>query len=1073
MQQQQQQQPMIPAPIVEPQLELIPQSAVRPTDVLLGRGRPIQNHPGNVHLRSVVIAARKHDYVTAAANAAKDRLAREVMNCVLTEGWMDDACIKTTAAEQSDAAGEGANASASATASAASGIRRGRFLRQATEAELTSAGIATNQRTTREDTYWTPADEAVVLTKMKQMLRQDRPRQPGCGWGRGCDAAAAAAKKSNLGGNDQQAVASAAGVGAHVFSGVACTAVATEVAYMYAPPAALEPAPAAAAAANMYTCTADATGPTIREWVNAEMIRSMTLHGSQVDEADRDYQQKAASLSLALLRMVALCHGNGITFAGDAIGADSMRVCSSSSNGVGEGNEGNSSDGVYRIEFDNVVSQSPPLQPTSAPEIADRVRSNLHNAGAVLYEIFSGVALFQEEKEADALMASLSTAVSRRPTQKKRSRTAAATNVTPLRDLGLPTAVDSIVMDLIDIRTKGASESDGAIRKVAADYANIFQLMAENPQQYLFDLYDSSPVPSAPGASDGTPPRLVFPKDRLYGREESSTILASIFHRVIGKGGHEAVMVSGYSGIGKTSLVRQLRQPTLDRGGFFIAGKFDALKQARPLSAIISALNTFCDNLMSRRNDAHFNQIQAAIQGAVGEGSYLLIQLIPKLQNVLMAGPTGPIVQSAHNADLYANADAETVDSQAMNRLMQNFRKLFSAMAAPMNPVVLFLDDLQWADELSLALIKSVVSEGDKKAFLFFGCYRSNEVEEGHALLSHLDSIRLAGVTVNNIVLDNMNKGSVNALISDVLQLSPLLTEPLAETVHSKTSGNCLFVVELLADLERQELLYYSLRTQRWEWEADAISTMKIHTNVVDLMRRKLIRLGATESLAIKIAACLGAEASIPTLRVLSSGLGLPEESSLATIMQRTVEEGLIYRAGNSFRFSHDQIQQAAYSLIGVNERASFHLMIGRSLEARALMASAEDTLFTCVDQLNRGLPLINSRSERSKLTSLNLRAGKAAISSLAYPTAVVYLRTATSLLDADAWECDYDLCLETHNCLAEAEYATGKYEEMTFVLNEILERAREYSEKLRAYYTLMSASAAQNDLKAAVSIGF
>ena len=391
-------------------------------------------------------------------------------------------------------------------------------------------------------------------------------------------------------------------------------------------------------------------------------------------------------------------------------------------------------------------------------------------------------------------------------------------------------------------------------------------------------------------------------------------------------------------------------------------------------------------------------------------------------------------------------------------------------MAAPRHPIVFFLDDLQWADDLSLALIKSVLSEGDTKSFLFVGAYRSNEVEEGHSLLSHLNNIRSAGVTVNSIVLDSMSKGSVNALISDMLQLSPLLTEPLAEIVHSKTSGNCLFIVELLADLERQGLLYYSLRTKRWEWESNKITTLSIHTNVVDLMRRRLIRLGATESLAIKIAACLGAEASILILRVLSSGLGLPEESSLATILQHTVQEGLMYRAGNSFRFSHDQIQKAAYSLIDINERASFHLMIGRSLEATA---SAEGTLFTCVDQLNRGLPLINGRSDRSNLTRLNLRAGKTAISSSAYATAAVYLRIAASLLDTDAWECDYDLCLEIHNCLAEAEYATGKYEEMTFVLNEILDRARVYGHKLRAYYTLMSASAAQNDLKAAISIGF
>ena len=291
------------------------------------------------------------------------------------------------------------------------------------------------------------------------------------------------------------------------------------------------------------------------------------------------------------------------------------------------------------------------------------------------------------------------------------------------------------------------------------------------------------------------------------------------------------------------------------------------------MSAIANALNAFCDDLVLRQNTnaGTFVATQSAIQEALGDDTGAIVKLIPNLCKIIPLKPDANKVQRKRSSlDDVVGDDELEIDAKALNRFTFFFQKFFCSIADPSHPIVLFIDDLQWADAMSLDLIRSIVCESDVQSFMFVGSYRSNEVDRGHPLLPILEQIRTAGIPLLNIELANMDRNSINAMISDTLKLSPLLTRPLTDAVYSKTSGNCLFVIELLSDLHRQDLLRYSVSSRRWEWDDEVIAALDIQANVVDLMRRKLLRLGATEMWSVKVAACLGAETKASTFNLLS-----------------------------------------------------------------------------------------------------------------------------------------------------------------------------------------------------------
>jgi len=1001
---------------------------LNPHDVLCGKGPMINGYAGNKHFLAVV-ELRKADYARAETHKEKHDIATGVCRHVRTEV-----------------------------------VPNGRFLKRSTQEQAVGWGFDSNAD------VWVPVDEATMMNRARQCLREKYIARPHVTQDRermAAQVAAAAAaqhqqhyrhQEGSSKSDEENNIAALFAMSSFSNDNFATT---TE-SKMQAQPPGLQTntSPAGLPSSPQPSLDSKAQVP-VKEWVNTEMVKAMSLHGGDVQKADRSYQLNAANLALALMETVDLCHRNNMAFGGGVIRSDTILISTPGTRNSGMVNDTPISaacrdQSLYSIEIAGFGSQS---QSASA-NFANEARADLFNVGAVLYEVFSGVPPFQDQA-IDSTESSIAVSSKKKKKKKKRGgmRTGAGTkrSCIPLRELGLPVAVDVLVSQMM-------GQDEGSHYNSAADVLEVIRYMVHDPVSFLFDI-DSAGGHAGIHVPDSH--KLAIPKDKLYGRDKDISLLGEVFNRSIRLGGAaECVSVAGYSGTGKTSLVLQLRQPLIELGGYFISGKFDTLRQARPLSAIVAALDAYCDDLISRKDGRSFRVVQTSIKEAIGDGADVLRKLIPNLSKIVAEE------ECDLSRGLSADVAREEVDSNAIHRLMFLMQRFFRAVSST-TPVLLFLDDLQWADSASLELIRTIVCDGNMTSFLFVGAHRSNEVGDDHILLSAFRKISGSGISIHHILLDNMDKISVNALISDTIKLSPLLTRPLTDAVYSKTSGNCLFVVELLADLYRQGHLRYSVPMLRYEWNLDAITGLEINEDVVDIMRRKMLRLGATETWSLKIAACMGAQMKESTLNLLSMGLGLSPDSGLVTLLQQPIAEGLLLKVGSNIRFSHDQIQHAAYSLISNADKPSLHLKIGRSLCVAAKAENADEMIFTCVDQLNRGSTEIKNRSEKLNVARINRHAAKKAIASSTFLAASIYLKLAVSLLEAGDWETDYDLCLEIYSTLAETEYAVGEYGDMIVAINEALLHSRAFEDKFRVYYTLVSASGAQNDLKTAMSTGF
>lgn len=461
----------------------------------------------------------------------------------------------------------------------------------------------------------------------------------------------------------------------------------------------------------------------------------------------------------------------------------------------------------------------------------------------------------------------------------------------------------------------------------------------------------------------------------------------------------------------RSSLIMQLQQPLEKGGGYFISGKFDEMRQAKPLSAISAALDSYCDEV-SRRMEAHrFAPLQTAIHEAVGDNGGIFTNLIPKLAKFI-----GPQYNS-----LSQPSTVDDISKDALNRLFFFFRRLLRAISNA-SPIVLSLDDLQWADEASLELVEMLLTDVEIR-FLFVGCYRMNEVDDEHPLVKFIsNNVAVSGsVPSHNIDLQNMDTSIVNLVVSDVLNLPPWLTTKFSTIVHQKTSGNPMFFREFLTSLCDQGLLTYSVCSRRWEWDEDAILTQKLADNVVDLVKEKMLRLDDKAQWSLKILASIGAQCDVSTLRLLGRGLsgnvGPSDNDALVTPLLISEATGLVFRAGSTYRFAHDNIQQAAYQgLIPVGMRSSLHLLIGRTLHEVASDEELDGIIFLVVDQLNRGSENIINKEERLELAQLNLRAAKKAFGSSSFSAALVFLRRALNLLGEEDWQNNYNICLEIYS---------------------------------------------------------
>jgi len=509
--------------------------------------------------------------------------------------------------------------------------------------------------------------------------------------------------------------------------------------------------------------------------------------------------------------------------------------------------------------------------------------------------------------------------------------------------------------------------------------------------------------PFALGEND-SPDRLMIP-EKLYGREREVETLLAAFDRVVESGAPELVLVSGYSGIGKSSVVNELHKPLVRPRGLFALGKFDQYKRDIPYSTLVQAFQSLVRPLLSK-SDAELSRWRNEIMAALGPNGRLMTDLIPELTLVIGEQPPVPELEA----------------QQAQRRFQLVFRRFLSVFTKAEHPLALFLDDLQWLDAATLDLLEDLLTQADVRRLLLVGAYRDNEVDAAHPLMRKLTAIRSSGAKVSEIKLGPLNPGHVGQLIADALGCATTSAAPLSELVHAKTSGNPFFVLQFLYALTDEGFLAFDHGAQRWSWDLGRIHAKGYADNVVDLMVGKLARLPDEAQRALQQLACLGNVADITTLAVV---LGSSEDEVHAALWE-AVRLELVERLPGAYRFGHDRVQEAAYSLIPEEQRAVAHLRIGRLLVARTPPQSREEVIFEIVNQFNRGAALITAREEREQLAELNLLAGKRAKASTAYASALTYLTAGAALLPdgSSARRAELTFALELHR--AECEFLTG-----------------------------------------------
>ncbi len=464
--------------------------------------------------------------------------------------------------------------------------------------------------------------------------------------------------------------------------------------------------------------------------------------------------------------------------------------------------------------------------------------------------------------------------------------------------------------------------------------------------------------------------RLLIP-EKLYGREhEISTLLAS-FGRSINSGAPELVLVSGYSGIGKSSVVNELHKLLVPAHGLFASGKFDQYKRDIPYSTLAQAFQSLIRPLLGK-SDLELAGWREAFREALGPNGRLIIDLVPELKLIVGEQPPVP----------------ELPPHDAQRRFQLVFRRFLAAFARREHPLALFLDDLQWLDSATLDLLENLLTQPDVQHLMLIGAYRDNEVNSAHPLSRKLEAIRKAGAVVHEIILAPLTREDLGRLIGDSLHCEAGRSTGLAELIHEKTAGNPFFANQLISALAEEGLLTFDYGEGRWFWDLSRIHAKGYTDNVVDLMVGKLNRLPVETQQALQLLACIGNSAEFALLEMAS-------QQSTEEVHGQLLEAnraGLIFRSEHSYTFLHDRVQEAAYSLIPEEARAEAHLQIGRLLATHIAPEEREEAIFEIVNQLNRGASLVTSRQEREKLAELNLIAGKRAKASSAYASALTYL---------------------------------------------------------------------------------
>ncbi|MCC3594669.1 trifunctional serine/threonine-protein kinase/ATP-binding protein/sensor histidine kinase [Microcoleus sp. PH2017_28_MFU_U_A] len=647
----------------------------------------------------------------------------------------------------------------------------------------------------------------------------------------------------------------------------------------------------------------------------------------------------------------------------------------------------------------------------------------------------------------------------------------------------VPQVVSDIVMKLLG---KNAEDRYQTAEGIKADLENCLNSWQTTGEVAYF----------VPGQLDRSG-QLSIPQ-KLYGRELEVDSLLAAFERVgtrqcrvptgdrdLLPGRSEIVLVSGYSGIGKTAIVNEVHKPIVRQRGYFINGKFDQFKRNIPYAALIQAFGSLIGQLLTESSE-NLQAWREKLAAALGTNGAVIVDVIPEIELIIGKQPEVPQLGAAESQNRF-------------NRVFQEFIGVFTRAE---HPLVIFLDDLQWADSASLNLMQLLLGNSESKYLLLIGAYRDNEVNPTHPLVQAIEQIAKTGTPVNNIVLQPLDFGNVCELIADTITANDKV-RLLAELIFHKTGGNPFFITQLLQALYQENLLHFELSSGSWQWDLAQIQAIGItDKSVVELVASRIEKLPETTQRVLKLAACIGDTFTLDVLSIVNE----QSQAQAASELWAALQTGLVLPLSNAYKiplvggwgldnlrsiipasqskiaykFLHDRVQQAAYSLIPDAQKQATHLKIGQLLLKNTPVAEIDDNVFDIVNQLNVGVEFLTEKTEKDELAKLNLIAGKKAKASNAYEAAVRYLNVGLELINSSqspvsmqsSWDTDYDLTLNLHVEAAEAEYLNTNFGRSQELADLVLQQAVSVLDKIKVYEIQIQSYMSQNQFSQAVDYG-